>query len=110
MSPPCWATHPSCSRSRPRASTAPCACRGTGVGPSAAWCWSPPRSASRSRVGSCRRGDADAVLDVEGTETTVRYADVARAVVQVEFTRIEEVELDEPDPEGDDDTTDPEEG
>ena len=55
-------------------------------------------------------GDADAVLDVEGTETTVRYADVARAVVQVEFTRIEEVELDEPDPEGDDDTTDPEEG
>lgn len=59
-----------------------------------------------------RAGDADAVLDVEGTETTVRYADVARAVVQVEFTRIEEVELDEPDPdlEGDDDTTDPEEG
>lgn len=55
-------------------------------------------------------GDSDAVLDVEGTETTVRYADVARAVVQVEFTRIEEVELDEPDPEGDDDTTDPEEG
>ena len=55
-------------------------------------------------------GDTDAVLDVEGTETTVRYADVARAVVQVEFTRIEEVELDEPDPEGDDDTTDPEEG
>jgi ribosome maturation factor RimP len=54
-------------------------------------------------------GDADAVLDVEGTETTVRYADVARAVVQVEFTRIEEVELDEPDPEGDD-TTDPGEG
>ena len=57
-----------------------------------------------------RAGDSDAVLEVEGTETTVRYADVGRAVVQVEFTRIEEVELDEPDPEGDDDTTDPEEG
>jgi len=63
--------------------------------------------------GRVLRADAsEAVLDVEGTETSVRYADVARAVVQVEFTRIEEVELDEPDPdaEGDDDTTDPEEG
>jgi len=57
-----------------------------------------------------RAGDSDAVLDVEGAETVVRYADVARAVVQVEFTRIEEVELDELDPEADDDTPDPEEG
>ncbi len=39
----------------------------------------------------------DAVLDVDGAEATVAYADVARAVVQVEFTRIEEVELDEAD-------------
>lgn len=39
-----------------------------------------------------------AVLDLDGTETTVAYSDVARAVVQVEFTRIEEVELDDSDP------------
>ncbi len=62
--------------------------------------------------------ESEAVLEVDGTETTVRYADVARAVVQVEFTRIEEVELDESDldddadADGDDPTvgTDPEEG
>ena len=48
-----------------------------------------------------------AVLDVDGAETTVAYADVARAVVQVEFTRIEEVRLDETDLDAD---TDPEEG
>ena len=41
--------------------------------------------------------DAHAVLDVDGAKTAVAYADVARAVVQVEFTRIEEVELDETD-------------
>ena len=57
-----------------------------------------------------------AVLDVDGAETTVTYTDVARAVVQVEFTRIEEVELDETDLDSDDDDlatdsdTDPEEG
>jgi ribosome maturation factor RimP len=57
-----------------------------------------------------------AVLDVDGAETTVTYTDVARAVVQVEFTRIEEVELDETDLDSEDDDlatdsdTDPEEG
>jgi ribosome maturation factor RimP len=49
--------------------------------------------------------DSEAVLDVDGSETAVRYADVARAVVQVEFTRIEEVELDEADLDADDDDT-----
>lgn len=49
-------------------------------------------------------GESDAVLDVDGTETTVRYADVARALVQVEFTRIEEVDLDDADLEDDEDT------
>jgi ribosome maturation factor RimP len=57
-----------------------------------------------------------AVLDVDGTQTTIAYADVARAVVQVEFTRIDEVELDDVDlaSTGDspatDASTDPEEG
>ena len=50
--------------------------------------------------------EADAVLDVDGTEATVAYADVARAVVQVEFTRIEEVELDEADPDAEADADD----
>jgi ribosome maturation factor RimP len=58
--------------------------------------------------------ETHAVLDVDGTDTTVAYEDVARAVVQVEFTRIEEVELDETDLDTDDDArtsdTDPEEG
>jgi ribosome maturation factor RimP len=36
-----------------------------------------------------------AVLDVDGTEKPVEYSDVVRAVVQVEFTRIDQVELDE---------------
>jgi ribosome maturation factor RimP len=63
-----------------------------------------------------RAGESEAVLDVDGTETTVAYAGVARAVVQVEFTRIEEVELDEADPDDEDGTletdadNDPEEG
>jgi ribosome maturation factor RimP len=51
--------------------------------------------------------ESEAVLDIDGADTTVAYADVARAVVQVEFTRIEEVELDETDLDSD---TDPEEG
>jgi hypothetical protein len=57
-----------------------------------------------------------AVLDVDGSERTVTYTDVARAVVQVEFSRIEEVELDEADLDDGDGTpatdadTDPEEG
>ena len=51
--------------------------------------------------------ESQAVLDIDGADTTVAYADVARAVVQVEFTRIEEVELDETDLDPD---TDPEEG
>jgi ribosome maturation factor RimP len=37
--------------------------------------------------------DSQALLDVDGTQTTVAYADLARAVVQVEFTRIDEGEL-----------------
>jgi ribosome maturation factor RimP len=41
--------------------------------------------------------DSQALLDVDGTQTTVAYADLARAVVQVEFTRIDEVELDDED-------------
>lgn len=40
-------------------------------------------------------GPDSAVLDVAGRSTTVGYADVARAVVQVEFTRIDDVDLDE---------------
>lgn len=46
--------------------------------------------------------DADATrvtLDVAGEPRLVEFADVARAVVQVEFTRIDEVELDEVEPE-----------
>ncbi len=46
--------------------------------------------------------ESEALLDVDGLPTTVRYSDVARAVVQVEFTRIEEVELDELDPDAQD--------
>lgn len=38
--------------------------------------------------------DAAATLDVAGEPVVVAYAEVARAVVQVEFTRIDEVELD----------------
>jgi hypothetical protein len=41
--------------------------------------------------------ESQAVLDVDGIDTTVDYADVARAVVQVEFRRIEEVELEDVD-------------
>jgi ribosome maturation factor RimP len=55
--------------------------------------------------------ESQAVLDVDGIDTTVDYADVARAVVQVEFRRIEEVELEDvdlddadDDPEDDPDT------
>jgi ribosome maturation factor RimP len=51
--------------------------------------------------------ESQAVLDVDGSETTVDYGDVARAVVQVEFTRIDEVELEDGDPSGADDTDDP---
>jgi ribosome maturation factor RimP len=41
--------------------------------------------------------ETQAVLDVDGAETPVAYADVARAVVQVEFTRIDEPDIDETD-------------
>ena len=40
-------------------------------------------------------GDDAATLDVGDSEQRVAYSDVARAVVQVEFTRIDDVELDE---------------
>jgi ribosome maturation factor RimP len=47
-----------------------------------------------------------AVLDVQDSPMEVRYADVARAAVQVEFSRIAEVELDEgPDEDSEDDPT-----
>jgi len=49
--------------------------------------------------------ETHAVLDVDGSETTVAYSDVSRAVVQVEFTRLAEAELDESDDDADD--TDP---
>jgi ribosome maturation factor RimP len=53
--------------------------------------------------------ETHAVLDVDGSETTVAYSDVSRAVVQVEFTRLEEAELDESDadPDADADGADP---
>lgn len=51
--------------------------------------------------------ESEAVLDVDGVAVTVAFADVARAVVQVEFTRVDEVEFDET---GLDDTDSPEEG
>jgi ribosome maturation factor RimP len=55
--------------------------------------------AGEAIVGRVLTADAShAVLDVDGTETSVDYADVARAVVQVEFSRIEEVELEDVDP------------
>ena len=49
--------------------------------------------------------DTEAVLDVDGTPTAIALADVARAVVQVEFTRVDEADLDDADPD-----FDPEEG
>jgi ribosome maturation factor RimP len=59
--------------------------------------------------------EAHAVLDIGGTEATVAYSEVSRAVVQVEFTRLEEAELNEaeddpdadPDDEGYDSGDDP---
>ena len=48
--------------------------------------------------------DDAATLEVGTTEQRVAYSDVARAVVQVEFTRIDDVELDAgSDPASDDD-------
>ncbi len=45
-------------------------------------------------TGRVRSADGpEALLDVEGTATTVRLDDVVRAVVQVEFTRVDEVDL-----------------
>lgn len=37
--------------------------------------------------------EASATLDVSGVEQVVAFADVARAVVQVEFSRVDEVDL-----------------
>ena len=37
--------------------------------------------------------DTEVVLDVDGTPTAIALADVARAVVQVEFTRVDEADL-----------------
>ena len=48
--------------------------------------------------------DTEVVLDEDGTPTVIALADVARAVVQVEFTRVDEADLDG-DP-GDDDADD----
>jgi ribosome maturation factor RimP len=41
--------------------------------------------------------DSHAILDVDGTQTTLAHADVARAVVQVEFSRLDEVDLEDED-------------
>lgn len=50
--------------------------------------------AGESFVGRVVSANAQAArLDVEGRQVSVRLADVARAVVQVEFTRIDDVEL-----------------
>lgn len=47
-------------------------------------------------TGRVRSADESAaVLDVDGAATTLRYADVARAVVQVELNRVDEVDLPE---------------
>jgi ribosome maturation factor RimP len=61
-----------------------------------------PKSGDRIEGRVLSTDETEAVLDIDGTETAVSYADVARAVVQVEFTRIEEVELDETDLDGED--------
>jgi ribosome maturation factor RimP len=46
--------------------------------------------------GRVRSADEDsAVLELASGTTTIRYADVARAVVQVEFSRIEDAELED---------------
>ena len=54
--------------------------------------------------------ETHAVLDVAGTEATVGYSEVSRAVVQVEFTRVEEAELDESDVDPDASDSDPDPG
>jgi hypothetical protein len=49
--------------------------------------------------------DHSAEFEVDGTAMLVSYDDIARAVVQVEFTRADEAQTDDDEP-----ATDPEEG
>jgi ribosome maturation factor RimP len=56
-----------------------------------------PRSGDTIEGRVLSADETQAVLDVDGAETPVAYADVARAVVQVEFTRIDEPDIDETD-------------
>jgi ribosome maturation factor RimP len=56
-----------------------------------------PASGSPFEARVLRTDETHAVLEVDGVETTVAYSDVSRAVVQVEFTRLEDAELDDPD-------------
>ena len=63
-----------------------------------------PKSGEAFKGRVRRAEETQAVLDVEGTETIVTYAEVAQAVVQVEFSRIAEVDLEDvPEDDGPDD-------
>lgn len=52
-----------------------------------------PRSGERFEGRVLSAGEDSAVVLVDGDERTVPFDDVARAVVQVEFTRVDEAEL-----------------
>jgi ribosome maturation factor RimP len=56
-----------------------------------------PRSGERLQGRVVAADDEAATISVEGAERRVAYADVSRAVVQVEFTRLDEADLDGPD-------------
>jgi ribosome maturation factor RimP len=60
-----------------------------------------PRSGDPIEGRVTQTGQAEVVLDVDGIPTPVDLADVARASVQVEFTRLEEADGDEDDDPGD---------
>lgn len=65
-----------------------------------------PRTGERFEGRLLAADDDGATLDVAGTEQRVAYTDVARAVVQVEFTRIDEAPLDGADVADDSNDTD----
>jgi ribosome maturation factor RimP len=64
-----------------------------------------PRTGAAFQGRVVRADDEAATLSVEGADTRVRYADVARAVVQVELSRAEEAALDDTDEADDTDPT-----
>lgn len=65
--------------------------------------------ADRALTGRVAGADDDGiVLDVDGTQREIGYADLGPGRVQVEFNRIDEVELDESDGETDEDVEDEE--